>query len=67
MIQSNICISIADECVALSCQVTKKLKQSKNLELNTNSDIIFIQCWRFIDFYKLVMTLEIVNKEIVRH
>jgi hypothetical protein len=39
-----VSIKVAADCVALSCQVTRKLKRAKNLKINTESVIIFIDC-----------------------
>ena len=37
-------IRIVADCVALSCQVTRKLKRAKAFEVTTISAIIFIHC-----------------------
>ncbi len=39
-------IRIVADCVALSYQVTKKLKRARTLELTAISAIIFIHCWQ---------------------
>jgi hypothetical protein len=41
-------IRIVADCVALSCQVTRKLKRATTLEFTTISAIIFIHCWRVV-------------------
>ena len=38
-------IRIVADCVALSCQVTRKLKRATPLEFTAISAIIFIHCW----------------------
>ena len=38
-------IRIVADCVALSCQVTRKLKRATTLEFTTVSAIIFIHCY----------------------
>ena len=38
-------IRIVADCVALSCQVTRKLKRATTLEFTAASAIILIHCW----------------------
>lgn len=40
----SVSIRIVADCVALSCQVTRKLKRATTLEFTTISAIIFIHC-----------------------
>ena len=40
-----VSIRIVADCVALSCQVTRKLKRATTLEFTTISAIIFIHCY----------------------
>jgi len=40
----TLSIRIVADCVALSCQVTRKLNRAKTLEFTTISAIIFIHC-----------------------
>jgi hypothetical protein len=42
----TFCIRIVADCVALSCQVTRKLKRATTFEFTTDSAIIFIHCYR---------------------
>jgi hypothetical protein len=44
-------IRIAADCVALSCQVTQKLKRATTFEITTISAIIFIHC--YVQFFHI--------------
>ena len=41
----TVSIRIVADCVALSCQDTRKLKRATTLEITTVSAIIFIHCY----------------------
>lgn len=41
---STVSIRIVANCVALSCQVTRKLKRATTLAITTEPAIIFIHC-----------------------
>ena len=43
-LHTTVSIRIVADCVALSCQVTRKLKRATSLEFTTLSAIIFIHC-----------------------
>ena len=45
-LRTTVSIRIVADCVALSCQVTRKLKRATTLEFTTISAIIFIHCYR---------------------
>jgi hypothetical protein len=49
---TTVSIRIVADCVALSCQITRKLKWATTLEFTANSAIIFIQCYATI-FYSI--------------
>jgi hypothetical protein len=42
---TTVSIRIGADCVALPCQVTKKMKRAKTLEFTAISAIIFIHCY----------------------
>jgi len=46
-------IRIVADCVALSCQVTRKLKRANTPEFTTFPAIIFIHCYSQILFIKV--------------
>jgi hypothetical protein len=49
-------IRIVADCVALSCQVTRKLKRATTLEFTTDSAIIFIHL--YISTFLLTIKLQ---------
>ena len=44
----TVSIRIVADCVALSCQVARKLKRATTLDFTTISAIIFIHCWGYV-------------------
>jgi hypothetical protein len=53
-LQLTLSIIIVADCVALSCQVTKKLERATTLEFTTASAIIFIHC-TLLTLYFLIL------------
>ncbi len=50
----TVSIRIVADCVALSCQVTQKLKRATTLEFTTISAIIFIHCYALAFLFHLL-------------
>jgi hypothetical protein len=49
---TTVSIRIVADCVALSCQITEKLKRATTLEFTAEPAIIFIHCYATI-FYSI--------------
>ena len=57
LINLTVSIRIEADCVALSCQVTRKLKRAKVLEFTAVSAIIFILCYELFCLFSILTIL----------